>query len=691
MRQYEIDNNDRKAYPLGLTNIKGGIHVSVAAAAKSCSLLLFAPSAAEPVRIPFPEENRVGDVWGMTVLGKGLERYTYAFEADGKPFSDPYGKAFTGRDQWGVKALAQTLLRTPVRQEDFDWEGDRPLQTPYEDCIIYRAHVRGFTRHASSRVKDKGTFRGIEEKIPHMKELGVTTLELMPAAEFPEITVPEYVEGHPYGQEGADSRLNYWGYGPAFHSAPKAAYAGRKRSPVLELKHLVKELHQAGIELVVELYFTGGEDLAYVLDMVRRWVVEYHVDGIHLSGTAPLQLLAKDPYLACTKLWASSWEGVKTAEGAPKRLAEYNDGFLVDMRRVLKGDEGQMNNLAARSRRNPDSWAVVNYMAGSNGFTLMDMVSYEQKHNEDNGEDNQDGSDYNFTWNCGVEGPARKKKVVELRRRQLRNALLLLFLSQGTPMLLAGDEFGNSQNGNNNAYCQDNGVSWLNWSQLETNKDLFDFAKKAIAFRKAHPVFHKKAQPRMMDYLACGYPDVSYHGIKACVPEFDNFRRQLGILYCGAYEKKSDGSPDDTFYVAYNMHWEPHEFALPHLRKGMEWHIVFDTSDGGNNGYYEPGQEPASGSQKQVMVPSRSIMVFVGKKVDRAARGLQKNIVKEVTSDMPEDMVLGKPGEDGREEEAFGNQKGGVREEAVSGGPHEAAPNGAVAKPGEEAPKSQEA
>ncbi|NBH72237.1 alpha-amylase [Clostridiaceae bacterium] len=619
MRQYKIDNTDGKAYPLGLTIVDGGIHVSVTAEAEECSLVLFAPSAAHAAgkedgvfcSIPFPAEKRVGNVWEMTVLGKGLERMEYAFEADGKMFSDPYGHAFTGQEEWGGKDQVHALLRCPVGQEGFDWEGDVPLHIPYEECVVYRIHVRGFTRHSSSKVKDKGTFRGIVEKIPYLKELGVTTLELMPMAEFSEVMAKECYDG-PNQRREADGRLNYWGYGSAFNGAPKASYAGKKRRPDLEFKHLVKELHRAGIELVAELFFTGKESPAYVLDMARRWVREYHLDGIHITGDAPAALLAQDPYLAGSKVWASYWEGV-AKPSSPKYLGEYNDGFLIDMRRVLKGDEGQMGRLALCSRRNPAAHGIINYMANTNGFTLMDLVCYEQKHNEDNGEKNLDGSDYNYSWNCGVEGPARKKKIVGLRKQQLRNAYLLLFLSQGTPLLMAGDEFGNTQNGNNNAYCQDNAVSWLNWSQLKSNQDLYTFVKFVIAFRKAHPVFRRGTEPRMMDYEMCGFPDVSYHGVRAWVPEFDNFRRQLGILYCGKYGRKPDGTEDDSFFVAYNMHWEPHGFALPHLPKGLRWHLAFDTADDGHNGYYEPGEEPEAGNQKQIMVPPRSILVLIGK------------------------------------------------------------------------------
>ena len=606
---------------MGLTRTDGGIHVSAVAAAKACSLLLFVKEDKngkearfrEVRNIPFPEEGKTGHVWSMTLKGAFDDLY-YAFEADGTRFSDPYGRSFAGRERWGRLSHAKRLLLTPVAEPEFDWQGDRPLHIPYEDSIVYRAHVRGLTKHASSGTEHRGTFRGVVDKIPYFKKLGITTLELLPPVEFQEVMMPENVEGNPYGMCEPTGRLNYWGYAKAGMFAPKASYADPGTNPVTEFKYMVRELHKAGLEVVPELYFSGKEVPEFVLETVRFWVREYHVDGIHLTGYAPTVLLAKDPYLADTKLWALSWEAEKPAAGEKKHLGEYNDGFLIDMRRALKGDEEQMSSLIYRNRRNPAETGVLNFMAGTNGFTMMDMVSYDQKHNEANGENNRDGSDYNYSWNCGAEGHVRKKKIQELRSRQLRNAMLLLFLSQGTPVLLAGDEFGNSQNGNNNAYCQDNEISWLNWNLNKWDQALLDFVKHVIAFRKAHPVFHMEQEPRVMDYLACGHPDISYHGVNAWQPEFENFRRQIGILYCGAYAKKPNGENDDFFFVIFNMHWEPHSFALPNLPKNLVWSLAFDTSDSAAGGYYEEGQERQILNQKNYMVPSRSVLVFQGKK-----------------------------------------------------------------------------
>ena len=623
MEGYRIAKQDNRIYSMGLTVVDGGIHVCVAAQGERCDLLLYhSGEETEYVRLHFSEEAKRGDVWNMTVLGDDFSGLEYCFEIDGKVFADPYGRQFMGREIWGDLSAADRPMRTPVVIEDFDWDGDKPLKIPYEEMILYRAHVRGFTKHSTSRTKDKGTFRAMIEKIPYLKELGVTSLELLPVNEFPELMMPEHVDGSPYAVDKPTGKLNYWGYTPGYYFAPKASYSsGNGRHPVSEFKNLVKTFHQAGMEVIIELYFTGKENPAFVLDAVRFWAEEFHVDGIHLVGFAPNDLIGRDPYLSGTKLFSTSWMGVPG--GHEKHLAEYNDGFLVDMRRALTGDEDEMNHLIFRSRRNPADFGVINYMANTNGFTLMDMVSYDTKHNEANGEGNQDGNSYNYSWNCGVEGHTRRKKVVELRRKQIRNAALMLFLSQGTPLLLAGDEFGNSKDGNNNSYCQDNEVSWLNWNLLKTNRDIYEFTKAVIAFRKSHPVFHMAGEPKIMDYLSCGRPDVSYHGVKAWRPEFENFRRQIGIMYCGEYGKKPDGTADDSFFVAYNMHWESHEFDLPNLPKKQKWYIVFNTDDKEFNGMYQEKSGDGEDVEKkggmpvmetrQFEVPPRTIVVFVGK------------------------------------------------------------------------------
>lgn len=604
--------HDYRIFPLGITKINGGLHISVVASGSECSLVVFEKGGQGRERtIPFSADSRMGDVWTMSLAGEDFDGAEYCLEVDGERMPDSYGRIFAGREKWADIAAATQPVTNVFALSDFDWEDDERPQIPYENSVIYRIHTRGFTKHASSRVPDKGTFKAIAGKIGYLKDLGVTAVELMPPNEFSEVMLPENADGNPYMDETPTGRINYWGYAPGYYFAPKASYSsGKVKNPVTEFKTLVREMHKNGLEVIVELYFTGGESPSLVQDAVRFWVQEYHVDGVHLSGFVNTGLLAGDPYLSSTKLLATGWD---CGEQEGKRhLGECNDGFMVDMRRLLKGDEDQMNNLIFRTKRNPKGLGVINYMANTNGFTMMDMVSYEMKHNEANGENNRDGSECNYTWNCGVEGPTRKKRIVEMRKKQLRNAFLMLLLSQGTPLIMSGDEFGATKGGNNNSYCQDNETSWLNWNLLNTHRDLYEFVKYTIAFRQRHPVFHKETEPRVMDYLACGHPDVSYHGVKAWCPEFENFRRQLGIMYCGEYDKKADGTPDDYYFVAYNMHWEPHEFALPKLPKGLLWHVAFNTDESGQNGIYKEGEELLLKEQKQFMVPARSIVVFAG-------------------------------------------------------------------------------
>lgn len=627
---FQIDETDGKIYAMGTTAVAGGVHFSFASQGEKAELLLYKKGGALKARIPFPDNARTGDVWSMTLLGsfQGLE---YAFLADGQEIPDPYGKHFTGREKWGSLEQLEGPLRTPVVEEGepFDWEGDKLPRIPYENCVMYHIHPRGFTRHPSSGVEPKrrGAFGGIVDKIPYMKELGITTLEMMPPVEFQEIIMPDHVDGSPFGPEKPTGKLNYWGYTGAYSFAPKASYcSGSEKEPVKEFKNLVKCLHKNGLELVIELYFDGKEAPSYVLDAVRFWAQEYHVDGVRLVGSGPLKLLAEDPYLSRLKLFAERWEGVSA--GRYKHLAEYNESFMVNMRRFLKGDEGQLEQMAFYNRRNPSDIGVVNFMAYANGFTMMDMVSYDRKHNEDNGEDGRDGTDYNQSWNCGAEGPSRKKKILQLRRKQLRNAMLLLFLSQGTPLLMAGDEFGQTKKGNNNSYCQDNEISWVNWGLRKTNGFIYEFAKYVIEFRKAHPVFHMDKEPALLDYRSVGLPDVSYHGEKTWCPQFEHFRRQFGILYCGKYGKRADASEDNYFYVACNMHWEPHEFALPNLPKELCWYVAFDTDDDAANGIYAPGNEKPLADQKRIRVMSRSIMALIGKegRVETAGAGGRKGM-----------------------------------------------------------------
>lgn len=621
-REYSIETNEGKIYPLGVTKTQGGFDVAFVSEKKPALLLFEKGSRKRMARLAFPENARMGNVHYMTVKGDftGLE---YAFEEEEKEIPDPFGTCFTGREKWGDEKAAERALHTPFEavKEDFDWEEDRRPEIPANECIVYKIHPRGFSKHASFKGESwkRGTFGAIADKIPYMKELGITTVEMMPPVEFDEV------------MEDVPRKINYWGYCCGHSFAPKAAYAGaapgQKKDPIKEFKTLVKALHKAGLELVIELYFDGTQSPSYVVDVLRFWAAEYHVDGIHIVGYAPLETIVKDPYLADLKLWAKNWDEVRLEKGTDRssrakeekkgpgrRLSAYETGFMLDMRSFLKGDEGMLNQVALHVKDNPDTVASINYMANTNGFTLLDMVSYDHKHNEDNGEENHDGTDYNQSWNCGAEGPVRKKKILALRKRQLKNALTMLFLSQGTPLIMAGDEFGRTQKGNNNAYCQDNEISWLNWNLSDAHKGLYEFAKELISFRKKHSLFHRSTEPTLMDHKSVGLPDVSFHGEKAWCPDFERYSRQLGVFYSASYGENADGSEEPYFYTAYNMHWEPHTFALPNLPSGYSWHQVLDTAEDNMNGFLTEGKEKLLDDQKEALVLARSIQVFAGLK-----------------------------------------------------------------------------
>lgn len=591
-------------YPLGVTITESGAKILVQAEAEKMTLLLFKAGEKESFeQIEFQKEDRLGDVWTMSLDGYDFNGLEYGFEADGEWLADPYARALTGRNVWG-SALNQSMasnengtwqqVRARVADPSFDWDGDKKPSIPYSETILYRLHVRGLTKHPSSHVKNKGTYAGIVEMIPYFKSLGVTSLELMPVTEFNEVIMDAVPSAIPGGKPvwKPNGKVNFWGYGPSFLYAPKAAYGTGLMPVEIEFKIMVKELHDAGLECIPEICFTGKETIPMVLDVLRFWAEEYHVDGFRLSGSVPTEAIAADPFLKDLKLLAEDWSAVPADPKAKapkhgsisvreKHLAEYNDKFQMDMRRILRGDQGMVEKLIEWTEKNPADHAVINFMANTNGFTMMDMVSYDEKHNEANGEGNRDGTDDNASWNCGIEGPTREEKINKLRKQQLYNAFLMLLLSQGTPLIMAGDEFGNTQGGNNNAYCQDNEIGWLNWEQLEEHADLFQVVREFIRFRKEHRVFHMNEEAKHTDYKSLGYPDVSYHGQSAWRPDQEYYRKQLGIMYWGAYAKKENGDPDETFYVAYNMHWGTHKLGLPRLPKGLIWQPLYDTSAGG--------------------------------------------------------------------------------------------------------------
>lgn len=565
-------NRQIPPYPLG-AHIEGDrIRFSFVSAKDNCGVILYDKQSGEVCkRIPFAKENKVGNVHCAYVDGYAPESILYQFYEEEMPVTDERATLYANCGKYGEKRSADSM-KAGFAVKHFDWQEDSSPRIPYEESLVYLLHVRGFTKHVSSKVKNKGTFSGILEKLDYLKDIGVTCVELQPAYEFIELAdMEESKQASPYALM-TEPKLNYWGYCKGFYYAPKASYGVKNAS--LEFKELVREMHKKGMELVMQFYFPEEISVFEIPEILRYWVMEYHVDGFHLmGGNLPADLLAADSVLAGVKIWYYYFD--KKADCSMPGI--YQDDYMYTMRKFLKGDEDMVKSVMYEMRRIPQDAGRIHYMSNYYGMTLMDMVSYDRKHNEDNGEENRDGNDYNCSWNCGEEGPSRKKKLVSLRTQQIKNAICMLLLSQSTPLIFMGDEFGNSQKGNNNPYCQDNAIAWLDWKDKERNKDIYEFWKEMVALRRKHPVLHRSYEPRIMDYIACGYPDLSYHGMNAWRPQTENYSRCIGMMYCGKYAKIDRVKDDDSLYIAMNMHWENHEFGLPRLPKGMKWQLLLST------------------------------------------------------------------------------------------------------------------
>lgn len=662
---YEL--NGAVAIPVG---VNFTIHSN---GATSCELLLFRRMEDEPYAVlKFPEHYRIGDVYSMIVFGLHITDFEYAYRLDG-PYDPPkgllfdknrvlldiYAKAVTGQSVWGTKNKKGSFYKARVVQDNFDWGAEPSPLIPMEDLVIYEMHVRGFTRHGSSGVAYPGTFAGIMEKIPYLKELGINAVELMPVFEFDEMKDCREVDGKQV--------LDYWGYNTVSFFAPNTSYAGQSEynREGNELKTLIKTLHENGIECFLDVVFNhtaegdergpsfsfkGFDNNIYymltpdgyyynfsgcgntmncnhpvvrqmILECLRYWTISYHVDGFRFDlasilGRSPegapmsnpplLQSLAFDPLLRNAKLIAEAWDagGLYQVGSFPawNRWAEWNGKYRDDMRNYLKGDYGLSEAAAQRIMGSHDLYdpnirgnnASINFLNCHDGFTLWDMYSYSQKHNEANGWYNMDGSDDNRSWNCGAEGETDDEQVLNLRRKLAKNAVTVLLMSRGTPMFLAGDEFLNTQYGNNNAYCQDNEVSWLNWNFLEKNQAHFNYMKRMIRLRKTHAVVRK-----FSGYCSLGLPEIMNL-------QPDGRTKVLTVIYAG---RNKDDTKDDVVCLAINTFWEEQTCFLPEGLHSQKLKVEADTS-----GRYLPenipGSEPVFVDGTQIAMEPRSVLVL---------------------------------------------------------------------------------
>lgn len=651
--------------------------------ATRCTLLLFKPQAPKPyARIPFPDSYRIGDTYSMLVYDIKPDEFEYAFSFDG-PYEpakgllfneenvllDPYSRAVTGQRKWGEKPEGgkDFEYRARVVKSSFDWGNIKQLEQPFEDLVIYEIHVRGYTKDKSSGVSAPGTFAGLKDKIPYLKDLGINAVELMPIFEFDEMESVRVVDGV--------QLYNYWGYNTVSFFAPNTSYAFNEEHNHEgdELKSLIKALKENGIEVILDVVFNHtaeGNEMGpcfsfkgidnnvyymltpdahyynfsgcgnvmncnhpvvrnFIIDCLRHWAIEYRVDGFRFDlasilgrdqNGAPmanppiLESLAFDPVLGKMKLIAEAWDagGLYQVGSFPSwnRWAEWNGRYRDDMRSFLKGDDGMAGNAITRITGSRDLYspesrghkASVNFLTCHDGFTLYDLYSYNEKHNEKNGWNNTDGDNNGHSWNCGAEGETDDPNVNGLRRRLIKNAFAALLCSRGPAMFFAGDEFCNTQFGNNNAYCQDNIISWLDWSRLEEFKEIHDFVRHMIQFRKEHPILRKMTKPS-----SCQFPEISVHNGTPFNASTDYKTKLIGIMYAGRNEEDTE---DDIVFYCMNAYWEPLVMQLPVLPNGKHWHVDTNT-----NAEYFDGEDFTEKTEllgvNTIRVPARTTIILV--------------------------------------------------------------------------------
>ncbi|MBR0398410.1 MAG: Type II secretory pathway, pullulanase PulA and related glycosidase [Eubacterium sp.] len=622
-------------------NVKGNEKVEV---------LLYHPGAAEPFQVvQMLDENKTGLVDAVHVALPRSLKFEYTYRIDGIEKADPFARVL--RRHRSADGTEQVRC---VIEPEFTTE-TQPLEILYKDTVCYKIHVKGFTKGDGSGVRHPGTFAGVREKIPYLKKMGITSLVLMPVYEFletpvqPEVQVPaehagdEIVYSVLNTQTEAEPRKNYWGYTEGYYYALKDDYCATN-DPIKEFGALVDALHDSGIECILEFFFEASVPGWMVINILHYWRMTFNLDGFHLVGYGDwITAVQNDPLLSWTKIFYVNYDRSRIYPyGKPliRNLAEWNQDYQNGMRRFLKGDLASAGEARYFLTLNSGEVARLHYFADHDGMTLYDSVAYNEHHNEANGEDNRDGILDNHSWNCGVEGATGRRAVNQLRARQQRNAFLMLLTSQGTPMIYAGDEFCNSQAGNNNAWCQDNETGWLNWNRGKAARDLRAFVKDAIAFRMQHPVLRQHLPMRMVDYRSVGYPDLSCHGKMAWQIDDYEMKCAFALMYCGSYAKKDDGTSDEFIYLAYNMYWEPQEFALPDLPEGMKWKIAVNTAETDSFHPENWKEMPETGTDKCVSAPARSIVILISEPVSEEKKPESKR--EKVMAGKPADKTAGK-------------------------------------------------
>lgn len=606
-----------------------------------CIALISTKDCNKKEKIEVPAAYCLGSLRSVAVRDLALGDYVYYFEINGNKVMDPCAHAVMGRQIWNDRDRARNgyEIFDAFAEEEFDWGKDMAPEIDRSDMVMYKLHVRGFTMDSGTK-SVPGTFRALMNRISYLKKLGVTTLELMPVYEFEEmelpqpVKLPDYIKWDtqkddmikPQEQELAvKNKLNYWGYGPGNYFAVKAAYAAEPGHASTEYKTLIKRLHENGVECVMEMFFPDNTNHNLILDALRYWVREFRVDGFHLLGeNLPVTAIVQDKLLSRTKIFYTNFdEGACQKERKYKNLYVYRDEYLYPARKILNHLNGNMRDFVDQQRKQGAYLGYVNYITSNNGFTLADLFMYNDKHNEANGEDNLDGCEWNFSSNYGIEGPTRKKYINKLRRQKWRNSVIMVLMAQGVPLIWSGDEMCNSQQGNNNVYCQDNPIGWLNWKNEKTHRQEIDFMRKMIEFRKEHPIISNEMPFQFSDYHSIGCPDLSLHGENAWVLEPDAKRLCLGMMYCGRYS--TDQNKTEDVYVAYNFLSAVSAVALPKLAKDRLWFQVVDSSE--EKMPFLEELRPCQ--QRKININPQSICIFVGRTVNVEEKKTKKRVKRQ--------------------------------------------------------------
>ena len=577
---------------------------------EACAITLYNVSDHSEIEtVHIPEEYRIGDVYSVVLQGQNVKRLGYRICTGDKTYVDPYARVILGRNRWMDTTREDNAYQVygGIAPSAYEWRYSTP-DIPPRDMVMYKLHMRGFTMNHGLPAGKRGNYRGLLERIPYLKELGITTIELQPIYDFEEMMLETRQEIGPGGEITRQvvflDKTNYWGYGDAYYMAPKASYFGGKKG-VLHCKETIDAIHGAGMEVVLEMSFFQEISEDYMLDCLWYWVKEYHVDGFHLLGcNVPMKRIAESKRLARTKIFHDNIsQELLERENGRKHLFLYNDGFMCVCRQMQNHMQGSMVQFTNHLRRQNGKYGFVNYGANTNGFTLWDSYSYGEKHNHQNGEDNRDGNNINYSFNYGVEGETKNRQLYQQRMLQMRNGLCATMLSQAIPLLRAGDEMANSQKGNNNPYCQDNPVGWVQYVKTKGRGELMEFVRNLITFRREHPILRSEEAMHLNDYHHLGAPDLSYHGAEPWLMGIGEEMKAVGILYLGAYHNQEA----DNVYVAYNYHYEEVTLALPKVSQNRTWSLVMNTATEGTFSF-----EPVKlDNQRVVSIPGGSISILI--------------------------------------------------------------------------------